>query len=227
MTLGVPAKPCVRLPGSRRPGEYARWKSRPARRPEPVSRSSRSRPSVVPGGTGDSRRTVVWGRSRAASARAASVTAVRSRARSGPRGSVRRGRRYGPGRVRRGRRSAGNRRRACGGSRARSAGRRPGTGRRRVRRRGGDRCRSRWCRRLRRWRPGRGESVVAEADDGEISGHGGGPSFPVAGGDATRKPWWTEWVERNVRLGVNMTDMRHCGAAGRRVLSTGRWRGGG
>ncbi|CAM5377400.1 hypothetical protein SALBM217S_00238 [Streptomyces griseoloalbus] len=78
MTFGMPAGVKSRLPGSTRLGQWARWKSRPARRPDPDSSSRSSGPSVVPGGTGDSRITVVCGRSCAARVRAADSTWPRS-----------------------------------------------------------------------------------------------------------------------------------------------------
>src|SRR5690606_39966973 len=64
MTFGVLAGVKSRLPGSTRLGEWARWKSRPARSPDPCSRRGSRKPSVVPGTTGDSTITVVCGRDR-------------------------------------------------------------------------------------------------------------------------------------------------------------------
>ena len=60
--------------------------SRPARIPEPSSRSGRSTFSVVPGGTGDSRMTVVCGRSCPARVRADASIWPRSSEPSAPRG---------------------------------------------------------------------------------------------------------------------------------------------
>ncbi len=56
---------------------------------------------------------------------------------------------------------------------------------------------------------GEGESVVAEADDGEISGHGGWAVLPSSRRGREVQARWAERVARNVRLGVNMTDVSH------------------
>ncbi len=76
-TFGVLRRPKVGLPGSMRSGEKARWKSRPTTSPV-RDRIGSTTSSVVPGQVVDSSTTSVPGRSRAAMASVAPMTALRS-----------------------------------------------------------------------------------------------------------------------------------------------------